>query len=68
MVTGRESSVGIEKSYEMDDRISIPGKGKRFSVLNNIQTYSEAHSASYPKDTVFFLGLKRQGLEADHFI
>jgi hypothetical protein len=34
--------------YRMDSRDSIPGRGKRFSLLHSIQTGSGIHPASYP--------------------
>jgi hypothetical protein len=36
------------------DRYSIPGTGNIFSILNNIQTVSEAHPVSYMKGTEGF--------------
>jgi hypothetical protein len=40
-------------------------EGKTF--LHNLETSSEAHPASYPKDTeCFYLGINRLGCEADH--
>jgi hypothetical protein len=43
----RDSSVGIEMCYRVDDRVSIPGKIKKFQ-LRSVHTSSEAHPASYP--------------------
>jgi hypothetical protein len=41
--------------------------GKKFSLLQIIQTSSEVHPASYPMGTGgSFPGLKRQGREVDH--
>jgi hypothetical protein len=39
--------------YEVDDRDSIPGNGSdgTFSPLHRVQTGSEIHPVSYPKDT-----------------
>jgi hypothetical protein len=47
-------------------RGSIPGRGKRF-LLHYVQTCSGTHPASYTMGTdSHFLGVKRQGREADH--
>jgi len=34
--------------YGLDDRLSIPGRGRDFSHLHRVQTDSGAHPASYP--------------------
>jgi hypothetical protein len=36
----QESSVDTVKGYKLDSRGSISGRGKRFSLLHNIQTSS----------------------------
>jgi hypothetical protein len=47
--------------------VRFPTGGKRFSLLSNFETGSEAHSSSYSVGTgAFSLGVKRSGLEADH--
>jgi hypothetical protein len=47
---------------------SIPSKSKRFSFLQNIQTRSGTHSASYSPDTRgFSVRLKRPKREANHW-
>jgi hypothetical protein len=41
---------------------SIPGRGKRFSLLHKVQTVSGTHAASYPVGTgEFFSGGKAVG-------
>jgi hypothetical protein len=47
----RHSSVGIWVGYGLDDRDSIPSRGKRFFLLHSIQAGSVAHPASYPMGT-----------------
>jgi hypothetical protein len=36
---------------EMDGRVSIPGRGKVFYLIHNIETGFEVHPASYPIGT-----------------
>jgi hypothetical protein len=51
----------------LDDLGSIPGRGKKLSVLHSVQTGSAAHSGSYPRGRVGFSpGGNRPGREADH--
>jgi hypothetical protein len=38
---------GIVSDYRLDDRASIPGRGKRFFSSLCLQTNSEAHPVSY---------------------
>jgi hypothetical protein len=47
----RDSSVGIATGYELDVLDSIPGKGKRFSLLHRVQTVSGIHLPPYPMGT-----------------
>jgi hypothetical protein len=44
----RGSSVGIVTGYEPDGGGLIPDGARKFYVLNNVQTASGAHTASYP--------------------
>jgi hypothetical protein len=44
-------SVGISTGYGLDDRDSIPGKGKKFSLLYNVQAGFRVPSSSYPMHT-----------------
>jgi hypothetical protein len=61
------NSVGIATGYGLDDRGSIPGRGKRFSLLPSVQTGSGVHPASYPVGTgALSIGVKRPGYDADH--
>jgi hypothetical protein len=52
--------------YGLGDRkigVSVPGRGRDFSLLYKIQTGSETQSVSYTVGPVgCFLGVKRQGL------
>jgi hypothetical protein len=41
-----DDSVGIAKDYGLDGRGSIPGRGKRFSLLQGVQTGCGAYTAS----------------------
>jgi hypothetical protein len=51
----------------MDDRGSIPGRDREFSLRHCVQTGSAAHPASYPMGTGgFSVGIKQPGREADH--
>jgi hypothetical protein len=47
----RGSSVGVAMGYRLDDRGSILGRSKRFSLLQSIQTDSAANPAPYPMGT-----------------
>jgi hypothetical protein len=59
----RGSSVGIATVCNLDDRGSILGVGKSFSVFQSVHTGSGAHSASYPVGTSYsFLGDKAAGV------
>jgi hypothetical protein len=54
------SSVSIVSDYRLDDRGSMPGRGKGFFCSLCIQSSSEVHPASYPMSTGCpFLGVKR---------
>jgi hypothetical protein len=56
------SSVSIVSDYTLDDRVSIPGRGKDFPSSLCAQTSSEAHPASYIMGTVgSFPGLSAAG-------
>jgi hypothetical protein len=50
--------------YGLDDRGSIPGRGKEFSSSPCVQTGSGVHPASYPMGTE--RGKARLGRDADH--
>jgi hypothetical protein len=43
----RDRSVGIAMRYGLEDRGSISGRGKNFSLLHCVQTDTGAHPASY---------------------
>jgi hypothetical protein len=46
---------------------SIPGRGRDFSSLHNVQTGCGAHPVSHPVDVgALFPGVKQPGREADH--
>jgi hypothetical protein len=47
----RDSSVGIETGYGLDDWGLIPNRARNLSLLYSVQTGSWAHSASYPMGT-----------------
>jgi hypothetical protein len=47
----RDSSVGVATEYGLDGRDLMSGKGKRFSLLNSVQTGSGAHAAADPMGT-----------------
>jgi hypothetical protein len=47
IIVTKGCSVSITTDYRMDGRGSIPGRGKRFSLLWSVQTGSGAHPASY---------------------
>jgi hypothetical protein len=62
-----DSLVGITTTFRLDCYSSIPVEARDFSLLHSIQTGSGAHPASYQISTGgSFLGVKRQGREADH--
>jgi hypothetical protein len=46
-----DSSVGIATCYGLDGRGSVPVRATDLSLLHNVQTCYEAHSAFYPMDT-----------------
>jgi hypothetical protein len=64
------NSVGIATGLGLGDKgggSSIPGRVKKFSLLQIVQTGSGVHQTSYKMGTGgSFLGVKRQGREADH--
>jgi hypothetical protein len=64
----RGSSVSTVSDYGLDDRGSIPDRGRGFSSSLCIQTGSGAHSASYTMGTGGPLsrGKARPGHDADH--
>jgi hypothetical protein len=50
----RDSSVGIELGYGLDDRgsrVRFPEGARNFSLHHRVQNGSEAHPASYPMGT-----------------
>jgi hypothetical protein len=47
----RDSSVGIATGYGLDDRGSIPGRVRNFSVFHSIQSGSGYNPVSYLMDT-----------------
>jgi hypothetical protein len=47
----RDSSVVIVTGYGLAVQGSIPGRGKRFSLLHSFQTGSESHPAAYTMAT-----------------
>jgi hypothetical protein len=47
----RRSSVSIAYDYRLDDKGSIPGRGKGLPSSLCVRTSSEVHLASYPMDT-----------------
>jgi hypothetical protein len=65
---GRGSSDSIVSDYGLDDRGSIPDRGRGFFLYLCIQTGSGAHPASYPMGTggPFPAGKARPGRDADH--
>jgi len=51
----------------MDDRSSMPGSGRNFSIFHRAQTRSGSLAASYPMGTGgSSLSVKRPEREADH--
>jgi hypothetical protein len=51
---GRDSSVGIELGYGLDDQgysFRFPAGAGNFSLHHHVQNGSGAHPASYPMDT-----------------
>jgi hypothetical protein len=67
--SGRDSSLGTETSYGLDDRggrSSSPGRVKNF-YLHVVQAGSGVHTTSYAMGTRdSFPGVKRARREADH--
>jgi hypothetical protein len=65
----RDSSVGIETDYGLDDRmiwVRMPARAGNFSLHHRVQNGSGAHPASYPMGTKgSFLGGNAAGREAD---
>jgi hypothetical protein len=59
-------SVGIATDKGLDDRGSIHGKARDFSLLFSIQTASGAHLASWWVLRTLFSKGKRPEHEADH--
>jgi hypothetical protein len=60
----RDSWVGTATEYELDCPGSIPGRGKRFSLLHSVQNGSGIHPASCPvRIGGAFQGLKRPGVK-----
>jgi hypothetical protein len=51
----RDSSFGIAMGYVLDDRGSIRGKARNFSLLHSAQTGIGNQPASYPAGTKGFL-------------
>jgi hypothetical protein len=47
LAIGWDIFVGIAKGYGLNDRGSIPGKSKRFSLLQGFLTSSGPHPATY---------------------
>jgi hypothetical protein len=70
MVKSRDSSVGTEESYWLDDwgsRVRFAAGAGNLSLHHRVKTGSEAHPASYSMDTRgSFPEVKRPGCEADH--
>jgi hypothetical protein len=53
--------------YGLDDRGSIPCRGKRFSPLRSVQTDSGAHAVSYPMGAAgYFSGVKWPRRKTDY--
>jgi hypothetical protein len=61
-------SVSIVPDNRLDDRSSIPDRGKGLSSGHCVQTSSESHPSSYPVGTggSFPGGKARPGRDADH--
>jgi hypothetical protein len=61
-------SVSTVSDYRLDDRGSIPGRGKVFFLSLCVQTKSEDHPVSYPMGTgsPFPGDTARTGRNADH--
>jgi hypothetical protein len=66
----RDSSVGIEMGYGLDDRgsrVRLPAGPGNFSLHHSVQNGFGDHLASYPMGiTGFLLGIKRPERESDH--
>jgi hypothetical protein len=64
----RGSSGSIVSDYGLDNRGSIPDRGRRFFSSPYVQTGSGAHPASYPMGTggPFPGGKARPGRDTDH--
>jgi hypothetical protein len=50
-IGSRHSSVGITTGYGLHDRGSIPGRTKKFSLLDGVQTDPESPPTFYPLAT-----------------
>jgi hypothetical protein len=64
----RDSVVGIVATLRAGrptNRLSIPGEGKRLSVLQRLHSGPGAHPASYP--SAVSLGDKQRGSKANHW-
>jgi len=56
---------GKYPGYWLDDRGSLPGRGRDFSPCHRVQTDSGAHPASCPMGTgAVTMGVKRPGRKA----
>jgi hypothetical protein len=68
LLRSRGSSVIIVSDYGLDDRDSIPDRGRGFCSSLFVQTGSVAHPASYPMGAggPFPGGKARPGRDADH--
>jgi hypothetical protein len=54
MIRSQDSAVGIVNGFRVGGRgvgVPSPGIGENFSLLQNVQTSSGAHRASYPMGT-----------------
>jgi hypothetical protein len=60
----RDISLVMATGYGLDGWGSIPGTGKRYSILHSVQTGSVAHPASYPMGIGG--GLISKECQADH--
>jgi hypothetical protein len=47
----QDNTSGVAMGNMLNDWVSIPGRGKSFSVLHNVQTGSGANPVSYPIST-----------------
>jgi hypothetical protein len=67
LVTRRDSSIGIATGYELGDRGSIPGRGKRLSIPERSdRLWGPPSLLSNGYQKFFPWGVKRQRREADH--